>query len=103
MRRPGPPEAGAPASDWRSGVRATYRRVPPLVRQVVIAALGAAVLLAGAVMLVLPGPGLLTIAAGLAILALEFPWARRTLAGLRARAAGAAQRVGRSGPNRPRE
>lgn len=30
-------------------------------------------------MLVLPGPGLLTIAAGLAVLAKEVPWARRVL------------------------
>jgi hypothetical protein len=33
----------------------------------------------GIVMLALPGPGLLTIAAGLAMLAREFPWARRLL------------------------
>jgi hypothetical protein len=33
----------------------------------------------GIVMLALPGPGLLTIAAGLAMLAGEFPWARRLL------------------------
>ena len=30
-------------------------------------------------MLVLPGPGLLVMAAGLALLALEYPWARRVL------------------------
>lgn len=30
-------------------------------------------------MVVLPGPGWLTIAAGLALLADEFPWARREL------------------------
>ena len=34
---------------------------------------------AGVAMLALPGPGWLTIAAGLAVLAGEFPWARRLL------------------------
>lgn len=41
-----------------------------------IALMGGAVLVAGLVMLVLPGPGLLTIGAGLALLALEFEAAR---------------------------
>jgi len=36
-------------------------------------------LLAGLAMLALPGPGWLTIAAGLAVLAREFSWARRLL------------------------
>ena len=40
---------------------------------------GFGVLLAGIVMLAVPGPGWLTIAAGLAILAAEFAWARRAL------------------------
>jgi len=40
---------------------------------------GFGVLIAGIVMLAVPGPGWLTIAAGLAILAAEFPWARRAL------------------------
>jgi hypothetical protein len=52
-------------------------------------------LAAGLAMLVLPGPGLLTLAAGMAILALEFPWARRLLTTVRARAASAAHRAGR--------
>jgi uncharacterized protein (TIGR02611 family) len=41
-----------------------------------IAIVGGVVVLAGVAMLVLPGPGLLTIAAGLALLALEFQAAR---------------------------
>jgi uncharacterized protein (TIGR02611 family) len=40
---------------------------------------GFVLLIAGAAMVVLPGPGWLTIAAGLAMLAGEFPWARRAL------------------------
>jgi uncharacterized protein (TIGR02611 family) len=41
-----------------------------------VAIVGGVVVLAGVAMLVLPGPGLLTIAAGLALLALEFEAAR---------------------------
>jgi hypothetical protein len=41
-----------------------------------VALAGGVVVLAGVAMLVLPGPGLLTIAAGLALLALEFESAR---------------------------
>jgi hypothetical protein len=40
---------------------------------------------AGVVMLVTPGPGLLVVAAGLAVLAREFRWARRLLASARER------------------
>src|SRR6478609_3721851 len=40
---------------------------------------GFGLLAAGAVMVVLPGPGWLTIVAGLALLAAEFAWARRAL------------------------
>lgn len=40
---------------------------------------GFALLLTGIVMLVLPGPGWLTIAAGLAVLATEYTWAARWL------------------------
>jgi uncharacterized protein (TIGR02611 family) len=40
---------------------------------------GFLVVLAGVAMLVLPGPGLLVIAVGLGILALEFAWAERLL------------------------
>ena len=44
-----------------------------------IALLGGTVVLIGVAMLVLPGPGTLVIAGGLAILATEFIWARRAL------------------------
>jgi uncharacterized protein (TIGR02611 family) len=50
-----------------------------VVRRAAIAIVGTVVVLAGVAMLVLPGPGLLTIIGGLAILALEFPFARRWL------------------------
>jgi uncharacterized protein (TIGR02611 family) len=46
---------------------------------------GVIVLLLGIVMLIAPGPGVLTIALGLGILATEFIWARRLLKRLRQR------------------
>jgi uncharacterized protein (TIGR02611 family) len=46
---------------------------------------GLIVVLAGVVMLVTPGPGLLGIAAGLAILASEYTWAERLLRRIRDR------------------
>lgn len=57
--------------------------VPP--RRIAVSVAGGVVLAAGAAMLVLPGPGLLVIAGGLAILATEFAWARRSLDRVRER------------------
>ncbi len=54
-----------------------------LARRIVITVVGLTVLLLGAVMLVTPGPGLLVIPLGLAILSLEFAWARYWLSKLR--------------------
>ena len=53
----------------------TYRRA----RRIVIAIFGGTVVLIGILMLVLPGPAIVVIPAGLAILSLEFAWARRWL------------------------
>jgi uncharacterized protein (TIGR02611 family) len=47
---------------------------------------GVVLLAGGAVMLVLPGPGLAVILLGLAVLATEYDWAARLLAELRQRA-----------------
>ena len=47
------------------------------VKKVLIAILGALVLLAGIAMIVLPGPAFLVIPAAFAILATEFAWAER--------------------------
>ncbi len=51
-----------------------------LLLKVGVTVAGPLVIVAGVAMLVLPGPGLLTIAAGFALLALEYPWARQALA-----------------------
>src|SRR5262245_3391282 len=49
------------------------------IKRAVILVVGATVLLIGVAMLVLPGPGLLVLLGGLAILGVEFEWARRWL------------------------
>jgi len=48
-------------------------------RRIVIAVVGATVLLLGVVMLVTPGPAFVFIPLGLAILSIEFAWARHWL------------------------
>lgn len=48
-------------------------------RRIAVAFVGGIVVAVGLAMLVLPGPAVLVIPAGLAILATEFPWARRLL------------------------
>ncbi len=48
-------------------------------RRIVIAVVGTTVVLIGLALLVLPGPALVVIPIGLAILATEFAWARRLL------------------------
>jgi tellurite resistance protein TerC len=52
-------------------------------RKLTIATIGASVVALGVAMLVLPGPAILVIPLGLAVLALEFAWARRWLERLR--------------------
>ena len=59
---------------WSSG-----GRVRAMTVRVGVTVLGPLVVLAGLAMLVLPGPGLVVIALGLALLALEHDWARRLL------------------------
>jgi len=55
-------------------------------KRMAVLLLGCAVLVAGAAMLVLPGPGVIIIVVGLAILATEFAWAERALDRTRSRA-----------------
>ncbi len=54
-----------------------------LARRIVVAAVGFTVLAIGIVMLVAPGPAIVVIPVGLAILGLEFAWARAWLKRLR--------------------
>ena len=60
-------------------VHLTYKAA----RRIVVGVVGATVLLIGVVMLVTPGPALVVIPVGLAILSIEFAWARAWLRRLR--------------------
>ncbi len=66
--------------------------------QLVIAVIGGTVLLIGISMIVLPGPAVLVIPLGLAILATEFAWARRFLHRVKARVFGGGQTGSGSNP-----
>jgi len=52
-------------------------------KRIVIAVVGSSVLLLGIIMIVTPGPAFIVIPVGLAILAVEFVWARQWLKRLR--------------------
>ncbi len=57
----------------------TYRQA----RRLAVLVIGGTVLLLGLALIVLPGPAFIVIPAGLAILSLEFAWARAFLARVR--------------------
>ena len=71
--------------------RVTYRAA----RRIAIAVIGTTVVLLGIAMLVLPGPGLLTIILGLMALGAEFAFARRWLQRIKAASRQAVDRVSR--------
>lgn len=74
-------ETGPPRRRFIDGVkerRERHRERSKVIRAGVVLA-GFLIVLAGLAMIPLPGPGLLVVAAGLAVLALEFVWAERLL------------------------
>jgi uncharacterized protein (TIGR02611 family) len=94
-----PDPAPAPSSDGprrdaedHGGGRSKWRRLhdrlhanplTSITTKIVVTLVGVLVLSAGIVMMVTPGPGLVGIVAGLGILAIEWEWAERWLAGAR--------------------
>ncbi len=62
-------------------IETTYRTA----RRIVVAIIGGTVLLVGVAMIALPGPAVIVIPTGLAILGIEFAFARRWLRTLRER------------------
>ena len=64
-------------------------------KRTAVMVVGGLLVVAGVALLVLPGPGLLLIIAGLAVLATEFVWAERVLDSTKRRAASASKVVGR--------
>ncbi len=67
--------AKRPGDQQRTAVQAIIRHT----RRLIIGVIGGTVVLFGVALLLLPGPGLAIIALGVAILALEFAWAKRML------------------------
>jgi uncharacterized protein (TIGR02611 family) len=63
----------------RRAAHLTYKTA----RRIIIGVVGATVLAVGVLMLVTPGPALIVIPVGLAILSIEFTWARAWLKRLR--------------------
>ena len=63
----------------KRGLHLTYKAA----RRIVVGVVGLTVLLIGVVMLVTPGPALVVIPVGLAILSIEFTWARAWLKRMR--------------------
>lgn len=62
-------------------------------RRIAITVAGFALLVVGLILLVLPGPGILLVIAGLAVLATEYVWAQRALNYAKRRASDAKDRV----------
>jgi uncharacterized protein (TIGR02611 family) len=85
--------ARAPVDLLRAPVPTTskMRRVLNLSRKVGVAAAGGGLLVVGVALIFLPGPAIIVIPLGLALLATEFRWAGRLLRYLKERAARAAQ------------
>jgi uncharacterized protein (TIGR02611 family) len=73
-------------------IRRWLAPLPRPLRRILVLVIGSTVLMAGVLMLVLPGPGILVIIVGLAILAIEFAWAEALLIRARARAADLARK-----------
>src|SRR4051795_3722036 len=76
------------------GNRTAGRRIG--VKTVVVAVLGGLLTLAGIALLVLPGPGFVLVAAGLAVLATQFDGARKPLDYAKEKAVEGIEEVGRS-------
>ncbi len=64
-------------------IEKTFHMTYKIARRIVIAVLGSTVLAIGIVMIIAPGPALIVIPIGLAILGIEFAWARLWLKHLR--------------------
>ncbi len=64
-------------------IRKAFHFTYKAARRIVVGVVGATVLLLGVIMIVTPGPALVVIPVGLAILSIEFTWARAWLKRLR--------------------
>jgi|1185.fasta_scaffold1679547_1 hypothetical protein len=85
----------APAS-----VPSCMARLLRLSRKIGVAVLGGALLLVGVALIFLPGPAVVVIPLGLAVLGTEFPWAQRLQRYVKLRAASALALAKRAVPGR---
>lgn len=60
-------------------MRKTLHLTYKLIRRIIVFVVGVTVVIIGVVMFVTPGPAIIVIPAGLAILGIEFAWARHWL------------------------
>lgn len=67
-----------------------------LLRRIAVTVAGTVILAVGVVLLVAPGPGLVVIAVALAVFAVEYEWARRSLGAVQVRARSAALKAAAS-------
>lgn len=81
-----PNASAAPATDRRS-----VHSAGGVFRRVLVTLAGGTLCAVGIALLVLPGPGLLLVLGGLALLATEYPWARRLTSPVRSQAIRAAR------------
>ena len=94
----------APKQSWAHRLHRRLHKNPVtrLFTKAVVTLVGLAVIGGGVVMLVIPGPGLVAIAIGLGILAIEWPWARRATHWMTEKAKAAAHRTGSNPAQRRR-
>jgi len=81
-----------------NGLELALRAALRYARRVIVLVVGGTVVLLGLVMIVTPGPALVVIPVGLAILGLEFAWARRLLRRMKAKARDAWEAARRAAP-----
>jgi uncharacterized protein (TIGR02611 family) len=75
--------AGSSPAEDAALVRSTLHYTYRTARRIVVATIGATVVVIGIAMIVLPGPAFIVIPAGLGILSIEFAFARRWLHAIR--------------------
>ncbi|GAA3210276.1 TIGR02611 family protein [Nonomuraea helvata] len=71
------PERRTGLQGWLDGIRST--RTGALTLKIVFGVIGTLMVVAGLIMVPFPGPGWAVVFAGLAVLAVEFHWARKVL------------------------
>jgi drug/metabolite transporter (DMT)-like permease len=74
-------------------LQAAWSHLPHPIRWIGVAVAGGLLVVVGIVLLVLPGPGIPLIIAGLAVLGAEFAWARRTVERVRSGGISLSQRL----------